>query len=191
MPRCAWRGSLTCWKETREKQRGCPAGVAPAGRLSHASNRASRNASGAAGREARRRCRSDTRSIQGRAADAWAPGGDEGRDKLRKARGSRKWALIPGCPNGATRPAGGRPSTRVEANPPNRNIQVGGGRENNSDTASSGERKRQSPNPGRRGAPGVVGPPRDAERIAEDAWKGAPQWVTVPYAKSAGRWVVS
>ena len=32
-----------------------------------------------------------------------ALGADEGRDKLRKAVGSRTWAVIHGCPNGATR----------------------------------------------------------------------------------------
>ena len=40
---------------------------------------------------------------QGRGADAPAPGAEEGRDKLRKAWGSRKWAVIPGYPNGETR----------------------------------------------------------------------------------------
>ena len=35
--------------------------------------------------------------------DAWAHGGDEGRGKLRKARGSGTHALIPGLPNGETR----------------------------------------------------------------------------------------
>ena len=34
--------------------------------------------------------------------DALAPTGDEGRGKLRKASGSRKQALIRGCPNGET-----------------------------------------------------------------------------------------
>ena len=36
-------------------------------------------------------------------ADALALGGDEGRDKLRKSAGRRKWPLIRGCPNGTTR----------------------------------------------------------------------------------------
>ena len=44
-----------------------------------------------------------------------------------------------------------------EANPPNRNIQVGGGGENNNDSPSSGERTGRSPNRGRRGARGVEG----------------------------------
>ena len=46
----------------------------------------------------------------------------------------------------------------MEANPTNRNIPVVGGKENNSDSPSSGERKGKSPNRGRRGARGVVGP---------------------------------
>ena len=32
-----------------------------------------------------------------------APGGEEGRDKLRKAAGIGKYELIRGCPNGETR----------------------------------------------------------------------------------------
>jgi hypothetical protein len=35
--------------------------------------------------------------------DALAPGGDEGRGKLRKAAGRCKQLLIRRCPNGATR----------------------------------------------------------------------------------------
>ena len=35
--------------------------------------------------------------------DALALGGDEGRDKLRKAAGSGKYTVIRRCPNGATR----------------------------------------------------------------------------------------
>ena len=38
--------------------------------------------------------------------DALVPGGDEGRGTLREATGSREQALIRGCPNGATPPAG-------------------------------------------------------------------------------------
>ena len=37
--------------------------------------------------------------------DAWAHGGDEGRGKLREARGSGTHAVIPRWPNGATRPS--------------------------------------------------------------------------------------
>ena len=48
--------------------------------------------------------------LYGRAADALAAAGDEGRGKLRKAPGRRMRPLIRGCPNGATRPPrGGRP----------------------------------------------------------------------------------
>ena len=43
--------------------------------------------------------------------DALAIGGDEGRDKLRKAAGRGKYPLIRGCPNGATRPAEDRSPT--------------------------------------------------------------------------------
>ena len=38
--------------------------------------------------------------------DAWAHRGDEGRGKLREARGSGTHAVIPRWPNGATRRAG-------------------------------------------------------------------------------------
>ena len=48
--------------------------------------------------------------LHGRAADALAAAGDEGRGKLRKAPGRRMRPSIRGCPNGATRPPrGGRP----------------------------------------------------------------------------------
>ncbi len=42
-------------------------------------------------------------SYEERTVDASVPGADEGRGKLRKASGSRKQALIRGCPNGETR----------------------------------------------------------------------------------------
>lgn len=48
--------------------------------------------------------------------DALALGGEEGRDKLRKARGSGKCALIPRCPNGATRRRRLRHAARQQAN---------------------------------------------------------------------------
>ena len=52
--------------------------------------------------------RRDTeRRLQERTVDAWASVGEEGRGKLREATGSRKQALIRGCPNGATRHAEG------------------------------------------------------------------------------------
>ena len=40
--------------------------------------------------------------------DALALGGEEGRDKLRKAARRGKYPLMRGCPNGATRRAAGR-----------------------------------------------------------------------------------
>ena len=45
----------------------------------------------------------EKRNVEGRMGDAWALGGEEGRDKLRKAAGSGKYTEIRGCPNGATR----------------------------------------------------------------------------------------
>ena len=42
-------------------------------------------------------------SEQERRVDARALIADEGRDKLRKASGSRKWAMIRRSPNGGTR----------------------------------------------------------------------------------------
>ena len=51
--------------------------------------------------------------------DAWALGGEEGRDKLRKATGRSKYPLIRGYPNGATRPAQPVISLNGEANPGN------------------------------------------------------------------------
>ena len=41
--------------------------------------------------------------LQGRMGDAWALGGEEGRDKLRKATVRGKYPLTRGYPNGATR----------------------------------------------------------------------------------------
>ena len=74
----------------------------------------------------------------------------------------------------------------AEANPANRNIQVAGGEENKSDPPSSGERKGASPNPGRRGAPGVAGRAVGvAVGRAEASWKGAPEGVRAPYAEPA------
>ena len=51
-------------------------------------------------------------SRKGRKVDALALGGDEGRDKLRKAAGRRRWPAIRGCPNGATQPARAIPEGR-------------------------------------------------------------------------------
>src|SRR3954467_3692546 len=45
--------------------------------------------------------------------DAWAHGGDEGRGKLREARGSGTHAVIPRWPNGATRRCASAVITRL------------------------------------------------------------------------------
>ena len=53
---------------------------------------------------------------KGRMGDAWALGGDEGRDKLRKAAARGKYPLTRGCPNGATRRKRFRHQLKAEAN---------------------------------------------------------------------------
>ena len=79
-------------------------------------------------------------------------GGDEGRGKPRKSAGRRMQPWIRGCPNGETHPqpfmglwmyTGFMP---VYANPPKGNILVGGGKEINRDSLSTGEGKGRSPN---------------------------------------------
>ena len=47
-------------------------------------------------------------STIGRTGDALAPGGEEGRGRLRKAAGRRERPMIRGCPNGETRLAEGQ-----------------------------------------------------------------------------------
>ena len=54
---------------------------------------------------------------QGHIKDALALGGDEGRDKLRKAACRGKYPLIRGCPNGATHLARGIHTIRCEGKP--------------------------------------------------------------------------
>ncbi len=51
--------------------------------------------------------------------DAWALGGDEGRDKLRKAAGRSKYPSIRRFPNGATHRLHAGISHRERANPGN------------------------------------------------------------------------
>ena len=51
--------------------------------------------------------------------DALALGGEEGRDKLRKAAGTGTYSLIRRYPNGATRRRRLRHPTKSEANPGN------------------------------------------------------------------------
>ena len=79
-------------------------------------------------------------------------GAEEGRAKRRYASGRRMEPLIRGSPNGAFRRSRkgfgtqGGPQPSLRGNPPNGNILVGGGRENNSDPLSRGDRKGESPN---------------------------------------------
>ena len=51
--------------------------------------------------------------------DAWALGGEEGRDKLRKAAVRGKYPFNRGCPNGATHRRRLRYLAKQEANPGN------------------------------------------------------------------------
>ena len=50
-----------------------------------------------------RKAEKDITEPKGRMGDAWALGGEEGRDKLRKAAASGKCTVTRRCPNGATR----------------------------------------------------------------------------------------
>ena len=54
--------------------------------------------------------------LKGRMGDALALGGEEGRDKLRKAVGSGTYTEIRGYPNGATRRERSRHQYKTEAN---------------------------------------------------------------------------
>lgn len=62
---------------------------------------------------------------------------------------------------------------------------IPGGRENNNDSASSGERTRRSPNPGRRGGTGGCRTARQGRANARGTgWKAGPERVTAPYPKA-------
>ncbi len=106
-----------------------------------------------------------------------------------KSRGEEQISLDPRTSEWGNPPRGSAAPRRMRgANPGNRNIPVPGGKENNSDCASSGERKRKGPNRGRRGAPGVVGPPAKREVSARGTRrKAGPQRVRAPYPKARAR----
>ncbi len=114
-------------------------------------------------------------------------GAEEGRDYLRKASGSWKWALIRWYPNGETQ----YDSSRIihdwihrswEGNLGNWNILVPRGKEIEWDSVSSGERKRNRPNRSTdRGCRTLV---RVTKLMySRSCWEAAPQRVIVPYAK--------
>ena len=76
--------------------------------------------------------------------DALALEGEEGRDEQRNATGSCKWTKIRRYPNGATHQLEelvpyGKYIAIEEQYPENRNIQVSGGKESNSDSLSRGD----------------------------------------------------
>ena len=80
--------------------------------------------------------------------DAQALKGEEGRDKLRKAAGIRKQDVIRRCPNGATHYAEGivparKGEEQTQGTETSKYLEE---EKTNSDCASSGERKRKSPN---------------------------------------------
>ena len=92
-----------------------------------------------------------------------------------------------GFPNGATRRERSRHPPEGGGEPGElKHLSTRRKRKQTSDSASSGERKRRSPNRGRREAPrGVVGPPLKRPRKASGTgWKAGPERVKAPYAKA-------
>jgi hypothetical protein len=83
------------------------------------------------------------RSERRRTGDAWASRAEEGRGTLRKASGSRVQAKIRRCPNGETRTV--KSGTSRKGGEPGEVKHLSTLRKRN-DSASSGERKRSSPN---------------------------------------------
>jgi hypothetical protein len=91
--------------------------------------------------------------------DAWAHGGEEGRGKLREARGSGTHAVIPRWPNGATRRVA-RPVIRFSDRRRTQGTETSQYLEEEKSTEMSGvaaSETDRSPNRGPCG-PGVVGP---------------------------------
>ena len=91
--------------------------------------------------------------------DAWAHGGEEGRGKLREARGSGTHAVIPRWPNGATRRVA-RPVIRSQDRRRTQGTETSQYLEEEKSTEMSGvaaSETDRSPNRGPCG-PGVVGP---------------------------------
>ena len=101
-----------------------------------------------------------------------ALGGDEGRDKLRKAAVSGKCAMTRRCPNGETRRERSRHHVIMGRTRGTETSQYPQEEKVNNDCASSGERTRKSPNQSCQGMSGVVGPPTTRkERVAEHGGK--------------------
>ena len=129
--------------------------------------------------------------------DALELPGEEGRGKLRKARGRSKHPEIPGCPNGVTWPAGGRScmpehigyASDTRGTEPSQYPEE---EKSSRDSLSSGERRGKSLNGvGVSGAalltsgwrthcPRCTPWGRSAGAIAERHWEGRPEGVTVP-----------
>ena len=165
-PHWAPDGSLTGWEreEQRRERDRRPAGAPERGETSN-DNYETHERPGGASRPGEERRRGPRARARRRASDIGRTGDAYGSQRRRRARqaakgrGEARAAMDPRAPEWGNPPRGRRGIRRMaEANPVNRNIQVAGGKENNSDPPSSGERKGASPNRGRRGAPGVVGP---------------------------------
>ena len=159
-------GSLTGWEreEQRRERDRRPARAPERGETSN-DNYETHERPGGASRPGEERRRGPRARARRRASDIGRTGDAYGSQRRRRARqaakgrGEARAAMDPRAPEWGNPPRGRRGIRRMaEANPVNRNIQVAGGKENNSDPPSSGERKGASPNRGRRGAPGVVGP---------------------------------
>jgi hypothetical protein len=117
--------------------------------------------------------------------DAWAHGGDEGRGKLREARGSGTHAVIPRWPNGATRRSAssvipGQPGKRTQGTETSQYLEEEKSTEMSGVAASETD---PSPNRGPCGL-GVVGPADASARAMRTALERAARDGESPVAES-------
>ena len=87
--------------------------------------------------------------------------------------GSRKQALIRGCPNGATRMVEDHPPAQPERTPGTETSQYREEEKETIDTLSRGDRKGQSLNRCVQGHAGVVGAVKGSSQGTGSAWKRA------------------
>jgi hypothetical protein len=97
--------------------------------------------------------------------------GEEGRDKLRKATGMSTYQLIRRYPNGATRLAEGQSHRKMSEPAELKHLSKRRKRKQASDSAGSGERKRNSPNRVCYGKSGVVGLTETIKKESKSAGK--------------------
>ena len=114
--------------------------------------------------------------------DAWALGGDEGRDKLRKAAGRSKYPSIRRCPNGATHRLHAGTSPMEERTRGTETSQYPEEEKNKPMIAQVVASERARAQTGRVSArTGVVGPSTNGQRAhSRTFWKGGPQRVRAP-----------